>query len=76
VVTEPGGPSLIEAAESAGLLVVGLSDRWRQEGLGATRSQVVRAAVAPVLFVRRGARPGALAPREDVTRFAWSSAGV
>ena len=24
------------------------------------------------LFVRRGTRPGALAPREDVTRFSWS----
>jgi Kef-type K+ transport system membrane component KefB len=76
VVAEPGGLSVVEAAEGAGLLVVGLSDRWRQEGLGATRSEVVRAAAVPVLFVRRGTRPGALAPRDDVTRFAWSSAGV
>jgi hypothetical protein len=26
--------------------------------------------------VRRGSRPGALAPREDVTRFGWSVAGM
>ena len=47
-----------------GLLVVGLSDRWREEGLGPTRSEIAKAAPAPVLFVRRGVRPGALAPRE------------
>jgi hypothetical protein len=29
-----------------------------------------------VLFVRRGSRPGALAPRSDVTRFTWSSPGA
>jgi len=67
---------VIEAAAGAGLLVVGLSDRWREEGLGPTRSEIARAAPAPVLFVRRGTRPGALAPREDVTRFSWSAAGM
>ena len=54
----------------------GLSERWRDEGLGPTRSEIAKAAPAPVLFVRRGMRPGALAPREDVTRFGWSVAGV
>ena len=49
--------------QGAGLLVVGLSERWRQEGLGPTRSEIARAAPAPVVFVRRGTRPGALAPR-------------
>ena len=61
---------------SAGLIVVGLSERWRREGLGETRSQIARDADAPTLFVRRGVRPGALAPRGDVTRFSWSSPGV
>jgi hypothetical protein len=28
------------------------------------------------VFVRRGLRPGALAPRGDVTRFTWSSPGT
>ena len=32
-----------------------------------------QAAPAPMLFVRRGLRPGALAPRGDVTRFTWSA---
>jgi nucleotide-binding universal stress UspA family protein len=76
VVAEGGREGVIEAAAGAGLLVVGLSDRWREEGLGPTRSEIARAAPAPVLFVRRGARPGALAPREDVTRFSWSGAGA
>ncbi|MEA2479656.1 MAG: hypothetical protein QOJ07_1578 [Thermoleophilaceae bacterium] len=65
-----------EAAEGAGLLVIGLSDRWRREGLGATRAEIARSAAAPVVFVRRGLRPGALAPRGDVTRFTWSSPGM
>jgi hypothetical protein len=55
--------------------VIGLSDRWRQEGLGSTRTEIARSAPAATIFVRRGTRAGALAPREDVTRFTWSSAG-
>jgi len=74
VLVDPG-PAVIEAARSAGLLVIGLSDRWRQEGLGPVRSEIAKTAPAPTLFVRRGERPGALAPKEDMTRFRWSSAG-
>ena len=73
VLAEPGEAGVEEAAKGAGLLVVGLSERWRQEGLGPTRSDIARTAPAPIVFVRRGTRPGALAPRTDVTRFAWSS---
>ena len=73
---EEGREGMIEVASGAGLLVVGLSERWRDEGLGPTRSEIAKAAPAPVLFVRRGTRPGALAPREDVTRFGWSSPGM
>jgi Kef-type K+ transport system membrane component KefB len=76
VMAEDGGEGLIEIAAEAGLLVIGLSDRWREEGLGPTRSEIAKAAPAPVLFVRRGTRPGALAPREDVTKFSWSSPGM
>ena len=65
-----------QATEGAGLLVIGLSDRWREEGLGELRAAIAKAAPAPILFVRRGTRPGALAPRgADVTRFSWSYAG-
>ena len=53
------------ATEGAGLLVVGLSERWRDEGLGPVRAAIAKAAPAPILFVRRGTRPGALAPRDD-----------
>jgi nucleotide-binding universal stress UspA family protein len=75
LIAEPGLAGLIAAVGGAGLLVIGLSERWRKEGLGATRSEIARAAPAPVLFVRRGLRPGALAPKGDVTRFTWSSPG-
>jgi Kef-type K+ transport system membrane component KefB len=75
VLAQAGRAGIVEAASGSGLLVVGLSDRWRQEGLGPTRSAIARAAPAPTLFVRRGLRPGALAPRDDVTRFTWSGVG-
>jgi hypothetical protein len=66
---------LIEATRDAGLLVVGLSERWRNEGLGPLRSEIAKRASAPILFVRRGTRPGALAPTgDDVKRFTWSRA--
>jgi hypothetical protein len=39
------------------------------------RSTIAKAAPAPILFVRRGSRPGALAPRTgDLQKFAWSRA--
>ena len=71
----PGREGVLRAAAGAGLLVVGLSERWREEGLGATRAEIARSAPVPTLFVRRGARQGALAPPDSVTRFAWSSIG-
>ena len=74
VLVEPGA-AVIDAARGAGLLVIGLSDRWRQEGLGPVRSEIAKTAPAPTFFVRRGERAGALAPKEDMTRFRWSSAG-
>jgi Kef-type K+ transport system membrane component KefB len=76
VMADEGREGLIDVAADAGLLVIGLSDRWREEGLGPTRSEIAKAAPAPVLFVRRGTRPGALAPRDDVTKFSWSSPGM
>jgi hypothetical protein len=67
---------IVPATEGAGLLVVGLSDRWKDEGLGPVRAAIAKAAPAPILFVRRGLRPGALAPRTgDMTKFAWSRVG-
>ena len=64
---------VIRATEDAGLLVIGLSQRWRIEGLGDVRSAIATKASAPILFVRRGTRPGALSSgTAGVTRFSWS----
>ncbi len=76
VVVSGGRDGIIAAAAGAGLLIVGLSERWRSEGLGEARSALARSSAAPVLFVRRGHRAGALAPRDDFTHFGWSSVGV
>jgi hypothetical protein len=75
-VAEPGRSGIVAAAARAQLLVVGLSERWAKEGLGETRRAIARSAPAPIVFVRRGERPGALAPATDATRFAWSTAGM
>jgi Kef-type K+ transport system membrane component KefB len=75
-VAQPGRSGIVAAAAGAQLLVVGLSERWAKEGLGETRRAIARSAPAPIVFVRRGVRPGALAPASDTTRFAWSTAGV
>ena len=72
----PGRNGVVALAEGAGLLVVGLSDRWRQEGLGRVRAQLAEAPPAPTVFVRRGPRPGGLAPAETRTRFSWSLTGT
>jgi hypothetical protein len=76
IVVEGGRDGILAAARGVGLLVVGLSESWREEGLGETRSQLARSSAAPILFVRRGQRIGALAPRDNFTRFSWSSAGL
>ncbi len=75
LLASPGRKGVAALAEGAGLLVVGLSDRWRQEGLGRLRTSLVEAPPAPTLIVRRGPRPGGLAPPETRTRFGWSLTG-
>ena len=80
IVAEPflakSGPAGVsEAAMGAALLVVGLSERWREEGLGKARGELASRPPAPTLLVRRGARPGGLAPAETRTRFSWSMSG-
>ena len=73
VLIPPGGHGVIQAAAGARLLVIGLSDRWRTEGVGSTRRAIATAVDAPpVLFVRRGLRPGGLAPPHTLTRFTWT----
>ena len=70
---DAGPDGLVEAARGARTVIVGLSPRWRREGLGASRRALVTASV-PALVVHRGARPGGLAPRETMTRFTWTIA--
>jgi DNA-binding SARP family transcriptional activator len=72
LLTPPGAEELIRACDDAGAVVIGLSDRWRQEGIGSVRRTIAEAARVPVLLVRRGLRPGGLAPSETRTRFTWS----
>ena len=74
LLVEPGIDALLEAAERAALVVVGLTDRWRRDGLGPARHALVTRARPPAVIVRRGARPGGLAPPESHTRFTWSIA--
>ena len=71
VLVEPGSGALAAAAREAAVAVVGLSDRWERDGLGPTRSALARGDRA-TLLVRKGLRPGGLAPSQNLTRFTWS----
>jgi DNA-binding SARP family transcriptional activator len=72
LLTPPGEEGMLEASRDACLLVVGLSTRWHREGLGSARLRLARDATPPTLLVRRGLRPGGLAPPATLTRFTWS----
>jgi hypothetical protein len=79
IVTEPvlvpaGEDGVLAATRDARLLVIGLSDRWRTEGLGSARLAVAAGARVPTLFVRRGAQSGGVVPAETYTRFTWTLA--
>jgi DNA-binding SARP family transcriptional activator len=80
IVTEPhlippGEGGVLEAAVGARLLVLGLSERWREDGIGPVRTAIASAAIAPVLFVRAGSKPGGLSPSQTMTRFTWTHTG-
>ena len=72
VLVDPGADELVRATDGAGLVVLGLSERWQVEGLGTVRGALVARAEPPVLLVRRGLRPGALAPPASLTRYTWT----
>ena len=72
LLAEPSSESLVAAVESASAVVVGISPRWRREGIGAARRALLSGSNVPVVLVHRGPRPGGLAPLESRTRFSWS----
>jgi hypothetical protein len=76
ILVAAGSAGILRAADRAGLLVFGLSDRWRQDGLGQTRLTIARVAACPTLLVRRGLKPGGIAPNQTLTRFTWSLANA
>ena len=75
VLVAPQPDALVAVADEAGIVVVGLTDRWRRDGLGKARTALATRTAAPTVLVRRGMRPGGLAPRESETRFTWTIAG-
>jgi hypothetical protein len=75
VLVEPDPEALVDVAAGAGTIVVGLTDRWRREGLGRARTALATQTTTPAVLVRRGVRPGGLAPRGTETRFTWTIAG-
>jgi DNA-binding SARP family transcriptional activator len=74
LLTPAGAEPVLEATADARLLVIGLSPRWREKGLGPSRRTITAKAQMPVVLVRRGMRPGGLAPDETLTHFTWSLA--
>jgi hypothetical protein len=74
LLVDPAPDALVQAGADAGVVVVGLTDRWRREGLGRARTALATAGGRPAVLVRRGLRPGGLAPRDSDTRFTWTVA--
>jgi DNA-binding SARP family transcriptional activator len=73
LLVEPSATGLAEAAADAMAVVVGLSPRWRHEGLGEARRMLATPDGPPLLAVHHGPRPSGVAPREATTRFTWSA---
>ena len=70
LLVRPGVDGVLEAAADAAFLVLGLSDA---EEIGDVRLELARRARPCVVLVRRGLRPGGLAPSGALTRFTWSA---
>lgn len=71
-VVEPTERAVLDAVQSGGVVVAGISARWPSAGIGAVQRLLVIEAAPPTLLVRAGPRPGGLAPDEQRTRFSWS----
>ena len=75
VLVDPDPAALVAAVSGAGVVVVGLTDRWRRDGLGRARTALATQRVRRRRARPRGVRPGGLAPRDSETRFTWTIAG-
>ena len=62
---------IVTAIDDVGLVIAGVSSRFRAEGIGPTRTAILDAGI-PLLLVHRGPRPGTLAPGNARTRFTWT----
>ena len=71
LLVEPGPEAFATAAAMSPSLSSGCPTGGAKEGLGPARSALV-ASGQPTLLVRKGLRPGGLAPPENLTRFTWS----
>jgi hypothetical protein len=72
LLVEPTADALVAATQDAAVVVVGLTDRWRRDGIGRTRAALAASSYHPTLIVRGGLRPGGLGPRRNETRFTWT----
>ena len=60
LLVDPAPAALVATGSDAGVVVVGLTDRWRREGLGRARTALATSHASTTLLVRRGLRPGGL----------------
>jgi DNA-binding SARP family transcriptional activator len=72
VLVAPSDEAVLASVADATIVVAGLPERWAPDGLGRVRTALAERARPPMLLVRRGLRPGGLAPRESLTRFTWT----
>ena len=71
VLVDAGERALVDAVSDAGAVVMGMSPRWRHEGIGTARRALMASGI-PLLLVHRGPRPSPIAPPEARTRFTWT----
>jgi DNA-binding SARP family transcriptional activator len=72
LLSKSGHGGIAAAAAGAGALLLGLSERWRDEGLGRARAALCAEPPCPVVVTCRGARSGLLSPPSRASRFPWS----
>jgi DNA-binding SARP family transcriptional activator len=72
LLSPPTTDALLVVVEPASIVIAGVGSRWRTEGLDAVHAALASDARPPVVLIRRGLRPGILAPEAGGTRFTWS----